>query len=142
MATTMFSTRGRHAYYSLWLRTIDPPALALILRLGQFLVRIIYHRFRLIYRVGSIVSQKNTKICADSECCFSISALLCHHLSVCFFLFYSLLNCSSCTQLINVQVPFFFKYAVDYFNKLPNLSTPENTIFTIGTALLLGCMPV
>ncbi|CAI8021418.1 ATP-binding cassette sub-family B member 7, mitochondrial [Geodia barretti] len=41
-------------------------------------------------------------------------------------------------KLINVQVPFFFKYAVDYFNKLPDLSTPENTIFTIGTALLLG----
>lgn len=41
---------------------------------------------------------------------------------------------------MNVQVPFFFKYAVDYFNKLPDLSTPENTIITIGTALLLGCM--
>ena len=42
-------------------------------------------------------------------------------------------------QLMNVQVPFFFKYAVDYFNKLPPLTTPEGTIITMGTALLLGC---
>ena len=42
-------------------------------------------------------------------------------------------------QLLNVQVPFFFKYAVDYFNKLPSLTTPEGTIITLGTALLLGC---
>lgn len=41
-------------------------------------------------------------------------------------------------KLVNVQVPFFFKHAVDYFNKLPDLSTPENTIMTVGTALLLG----
>jgi len=40
---------------------------------------------------------------------------------------------------MNVQVPFFFKYAVDYFNKLPPLTTPEGTIITMGTALLLGC---
>jgi len=42
-------------------------------------------------------------------------------------------------KLMNVQVPFFFKYAVDYFNKLPPLTTPEGTIITMGTALLLGC---
>ena len=41
---------------------------------------------------------------------------------------------------MNVQVPFFFKYAVDYYNKLPAISTPEGTIITLGTALLLGCM--
>ncbi|XP_064405109.1 iron-sulfur clusters transporter ABCB7, mitochondrial-like isoform X2 [Halichondria panicea] len=41
-------------------------------------------------------------------------------------------------KLANVQVPFFFKYAVDYFNNLPSLSTPEGTIITMGTALLLG----
>ena len=40
---------------------------------------------------------------------------------------------------MNVQVPFFFKYAVDYYNKLPPISTPEGTIITLGTALLLGC---
>lgn len=45
----------------------------------------------------------------------------------------------SSLQLLNVQVPFFFKYAVDYFNKLPSLATPEGTIITMGTALLLGC---
>lgn len=40
---------------------------------------------------------------------------------------------------MNVQVPFFFKYAVDHFNSFPSLSTPEGTIITMGTALLLGC---
>ena len=40
---------------------------------------------------------------------------------------------------MNVQVPFLFKYAVDYYNKLPSISTPEGTIITLGTALLLGC---
>ena len=48
-------------------------------------------------------------------------------------------NFVSSLQLLNVQVPFFFKYAVDYFNKLPSLATPEGTIITMGTALLLGC---
>lgn len=42
--------------------------------------------------------------------------------------------------MLNVQVPFFFKYAVDYYNKLPGLATPEGTILTVGTAMLLGCM--
>ena len=40
---------------------------------------------------------------------------------------------------MNIQVPFFFKYAVDYYNNLPSLSTPEGTIITMGIALLLGC---
>lgn len=44
------------------------------------------------------------------------------------------------TQMLNVQVPFFFKYAVDYYNKLPALTSPEGTILTVGTAMLLGCM--
>lgn len=42
-------------------------------------------------------------------------------------------------QLMNVQVPFFFKYAVDYFNKLPDFTTAEGTLITAGTVLLLGC---
>lgn len=42
--------------------------------------------------------------------------------------------------MLNVQVPFFFKYAVDYYNKLPSLTSPEGTILTVGTAMLLGCM--
>lgn len=41
-------------------------------------------------------------------------------------------------KLCNVQVPFFFKYAVDYYNKLPDLTTPEGTILTVGIAMLLG----
>ena len=44
-----------------------------------------------------------------------------------------------CLQLLNVQVPFFFKYAVDEFSKLPDLSTPGGTVITATTALLLGC---
>ena len=44
-----------------------------------------------------------------------------------------------CVQLVNVQVPFFFKHAVDYFHKAPALSSAEGTIITVGTALLLGC---
>lgn len=46
------------------------------------------------------------------------------------------------SQVMNIQVPFFFKYAVDYFNKLPPLTTPEGTIITVGTALVLGCVSV
>jgi ATP-binding cassette subfamily B (MDR/TAP) protein 7 len=42
------------------------------------------------------------------------------------------------SKLMTVQVPFLFKHAVDYFNKFPDLSTPEGTIMTAGTALLLG----
>lgn len=41
-------------------------------------------------------------------------------------------------KVLNIQIPFFFKYAVDYFNKLPALTSPEATIITIGTALILG----
>lgn len=42
-------------------------------------------------------------------------------------------------KLMNVTIPFFFKYAVDYYNKLPALSSsPEATIITVGTALILG----
>ena len=44
-----------------------------------------------------------------------------------------------CLQLLNVQVPFFFKYAVDEFSKLPDLSTPGGAVITATTALLLGC---
>ena len=47
--------------------------------------------------------------------------------------------CMCHVQLMNVQVPFFFKYAVDYYNKLPPITTPEGTIITMGMALLLGC---
>ena len=44
-----------------------------------------------------------------------------------------------CLQVLNVQVPFFFKYAVDEFSKLPDLSTPGGAVITVTTALLLGC---
>lgn len=52
---------------------------------------------------------------------------------MCFFYF------APPVQVMNVQIPFFFKYAVDYYNKLPSMDTPEGTIITVGTALLLGC---
>ena len=45
-------------------------------------------------------------------------------------------------QVLNIQVPFFFKYAVDHFNSLPPLTSPQGTIITMGTALLLGCQLV
>ena len=38
-----------------------------------------------------------------------------------------------------MQAPYFFKYAVDEFSKLPDLSTPGGTVITVTTALLLGC---
>ena len=45
-------------------------------------------------------------------------------------------------QLLNVQVPFLFKYAVDFLNNLDPSTlaqTAGGTTFTILTALLLGC---
>lgn len=44
-------------------------------------------------------------------------------------------------KLVNVQVPFLFKYAIDYLNDLdPSavMQTTEGTVFTVLTALLLG----
>eukprot|EP00058_Branchiostoma_floridae_P018804 XP_002604293.1 hypothetical protein BRAFLDRAFT_125255 [Branchiostoma floridae] len=43
-------------------------------------------------------------------------------------------------KLLNVQVPFIFKYAVDYLNQpaLFNLDNPANTIITFATALVIG----
>ena len=47
-------------------------------------------------------------------------------------------------QILNVQVPFLFKYAVDYLNGISggliNLSTDApTTIISVATALLIGC---
>ena len=45
-------------------------------------------------------------------------------------------------QLLNVQVPFLFKYAVDFLNNLDSaalVQTAGGTTFTVLTALLLGC---
>jgi ATP-binding cassette subfamily B (MDR/TAP) protein 7 len=41
-------------------------------------------------------------------------------------------------KLLNVQVPFFFKYAVDYLGNPVNFNTPQGTIVTMATALILG----
>ena len=68
-----------------------------------------------------------------SFCCLQYT--MCREGIDCNFVYVCVLS----LQLLNVQVPFFFKYAVDYFNKLPSLATPEGTIITLGTALLLGC---
>lgn len=45
-------------------------------------------------------------------------------------------------QVLNVQVPFIFKYLVDCLNNsenLLNLATPQNTIITMASALVLAC---
>lgn len=45
-------------------------------------------------------------------------------------------------QLVNVQVPFIFKYGVDYLNDTSNflnLADPSNTLFTAGVAIMIGC---
>nr|QSX72236.1 ATP binding cassette subfamily B member 7 [Halisarca dujardinii] len=41
-------------------------------------------------------------------------------------------------KLLNVQVPFFFKYAVDWLGNPLNFDTPQGTIVTAATALILG----
>ena len=46
------------------------------------------------------------------------------------------------SKLLNISVPFCFKYSIDYLNQLPgnrlNLETPEDTIITIVFSLLVG----
>lgn len=45
-------------------------------------------------------------------------------------------------KVLNISVPFFFKYSIDYLNELSgnrlNLETPEETIGTIVISLLIG----
>lgn len=47
-------------------------------------------------------------------------------------------------KLLNVCVPFIFKYAVDYLNAANtlNMSTPQDTIITVTTSLLIGCKSI
>jgi len=43
---------------------------------------------------------------------------------------------------LNVQVPFIFKHLVNYLNdpsEVFTMLTPQNTIVTVATALVLGC---
>lgn len=45
-------------------------------------------------------------------------------------------------QVVNVQVPFIFKYLVDYLNdpnNLINIATAEGTVITMSLTLVLGC---
>lgn len=44
-------------------------------------------------------------------------------------------------KLLNVTVPFIFKYAVDYLNagSTLNMETAPETVATVATSLLLGC---
>lgn len=44
-------------------------------------------------------------------------------------------------KLLNVSVPFLFKYAVDFFNTGATLgmATAPATVATVGTSILLGC---
>lgn len=45
---------------------------------------------------------------------------------------------------MNIVVPFMFKYAVDSLNQMSgnmlNLSDAPNTVATMATAVLIGCM--
>lgn len=45
-------------------------------------------------------------------------------------------------KVMNVGVPFIFKYAVDYLNVGNNLNmdSAPATVLTVATSLLLGCM--
>lgn len=44
-------------------------------------------------------------------------------------------------KMLNVCVPFIFKYSVDYLNSSHTLAmtTPQETIIAVATSLLLGC---
>lgn len=44
-------------------------------------------------------------------------------------------------KVLNVTVPFIFKYAVDYLNAAGdlNVDTAADTVTTVATAVLLGC---
>lgn len=44
-------------------------------------------------------------------------------------------------KLLNVTVPFIFKYSVDYLNVggTLNMETAPETVVTVATSLLLGC---
>lgn len=44
-------------------------------------------------------------------------------------------------KMLNVCVPFLFKYSVDYLNSANTLSmaSPPETVLTVATSLLLGC---
>jgi len=47
-----------------------------------------------------------------------------------------------CPQVLNVQVPFIFKHLVDHLNdpsEYLTMLTPQNTIITVATALVLAC---
>ena len=45
-------------------------------------------------------------------------------------------------QVVNVQVPFLFKYLVDHLNNadnILNLASPQGTLLTMAAALGIGC---
>lgn len=47
-------------------------------------------------------------------------------------------------KIMNVTVPFIFKYAVDYLNvdHTLNMNSAPTTVLTVATSLLLGCIKV
>jgi len=43
-------------------------------------------------------------------------------------------------QVLNVQVPFLFKYTIDYLNNTPLvISDAETALVSTATVLILGC---
>lgn len=60
-----------------------------------------------------------------------------------FHSFESLSFLDSPLQILNVYVPFLFKDAIDYFNRLSggvlSFETPVGSVLTLGTVLLIGC---
>jgi len=42
-------------------------------------------------------------------------------------------------KVLNVSVPFIFKYAVDGLNTGLNMNTPVDAVFTAAVSLMIGC---
>lgn len=42
-------------------------------------------------------------------------------------------------KLLNVSVPFIFKYAIDGLNTGLSMNTPADTLLTASVALMIGC---
>ena len=52
--------------------------------------------------------------------------------------FIGALGCLFGAKLLNVQIPFLFKYAIDSLHLLPPLDSPQHTILTTSAAFVIG----
>ena len=53
-------------------------------------------------------------------------------------IFLGALGCLFGAKLLNVQIPFLFKYAIDSLHLLPPLDSPQHTIITTSAAFVIG----